>query len=130
MLKQQQNVSGADKAASQGFTRVNQESLTAFDPITGVEPANSFFTTNGCVVLGNCLDQREIDHLNEFDDRTQNERPPTPVLTNWILFPERLTLHPVPKTKLFFSHWNTAQCEWVATGFADHVRESMPRVNK
>ena len=89
MLKQQQNVSGADKAASQGFGRVNQESLTAFDRITGVEPANSFFTTNGCVVLDNCLDQREIDHLNEFDDRTQNERPPTPVLTNWILFPER-----------------------------------------
>ena len=313
MLKQQQNLSGDDKAASQGFGRIDQDSLTTFDPITGIEQANSFFTTHGYVVLGACLDQHEIDHLNEFYDRTQNERPhswglkknrkphhqqqglifsqplldypeldpytkhpasfptvarilggekhvrfsefnfreapqnagigamnfhhdavsadrftrspympcdwlcaihyltdvqpgtpafcvvpksnmykslqeafdglgddylevpiyapagtcvlydtaifhtrldgdgiqarrtwhqyyarggwlptdtryvrpPTPVLTNWNLFPKRLALHPVRKIKLFFSHWNTAQCEWVASGFADHVRESM-----
>ncbi len=54
-------------------------------------------------------------------------RPPTPVLTNWNLFPERLALHPDPATRLFFSHWNTAQCEWVASGFSDEVRDSMPR---
>ena len=39
---------------------------------------------------------------------TRYDRPPTPVLTNWNLFPERLALHPDPK-KTFFSHWNTAQ---------------------
>ncbi len=54
-------------------------------------------------------------------------RPPSPVLTNWNLFPERLALHPEPRKRLFFSHWNTAQGEWVASGFADHVRKSMPR---
>ena len=54
-------------------------------------------------------------------------RPPTPVLTNWNLFPERLALHPDPQTRLFFSHWNTAQCEWVASGFDPQVRKSMPR---
>lgn len=54
-------------------------------------------------------------------------RPPSPVLTNWNLFPERLALHADPKKRLFFSHWNTAQCEWVASGFDEQVRKSMPR---
>ncbi|MEM7020032.1 MAG: phytanoyl-CoA dioxygenase family protein [Pseudomonadota bacterium] len=54
-------------------------------------------------------------------------RPPSPPLTNWNLFPERLVMHPDPKIKMFFSHWNTAQCEWVASGFDPEVRKSMPR---
>ena len=54
-------------------------------------------------------------------------RPPSPVLTNWNLFPERLAKHPDPQKRLFFSHWNTAQCEWVASGFDPAVRNSMPR---
>lgn len=54
-------------------------------------------------------------------------RPPSPVLTNWNLFPERLALHSDPDTRLFFSHWNTAQCEWVASGFDPAVRAAMPR---
>ena len=315
MLKQQQNLSGDEKAALQGFGRVTTDSPPVFDPGSAIEAANNFFTTNGYVVLSACLDQVELDQLNEFYDRTQEERPhtwglrndrkphhqqqglifsqplldypeldpytqhrrsfpvvasifggekhvrfsefnfreapenagigamnfhhdavsadrftrnpympcdwlcaihyltdvepgtpafcvvpksntyntlkdafqglgetylevpiygaagtcvlydtaifhtrldgdgvrsrrtwhqyyarggwlptntryvrpPTPVLTNWNLFPERLALHPDPKTRLFFSHWNTAQCEWVASGFADRIRESMPR---
>jgi len=315
MLKQQQNLSGDEKAALQGFGRVTTDSPPVFDPGSAIEAASSFFTANGYVVLSACLDPVEIDHLNEFYDRTQEERPhawglrndrkphhqqqglifsqplldypeldpytqhrrsfpvvasifggekhvrfsefnfreapenagigamnfhhdaasadrftrnpympcdwlcaihyltdvepgtpafcvvpksntyntlkdafqglgetylevpiygaagtcvlydtaifhtrldgdgvrsrrtwhqyyarggwlptntryvrpPTPVLTNWNLFPERLALHPDPKTRLFFSHWNTAQCEWVASGFADRIRESMPR---
>ncbi|MFI4973521.1 MAG: phytanoyl-CoA dioxygenase family protein [Caulobacterales bacterium] len=54
-------------------------------------------------------------------------RPPTPVLTDWNLFPERLALNADPKIRLFFSHWNTAQGEWVASGFDPEVRKSMPR---
>ena len=54
-------------------------------------------------------------------------RPPSPVLTDWNLFPERLALHSHPAKRLFFSHWNTAQCEWVASGFDPDVRKSMPR---
>ncbi len=54
-------------------------------------------------------------------------RPPSPVLTDWNLFPKRLALHPDPKKRLFFSHWNTAQCEWVASGFDLQLRQSMPR---
>ncbi|MCS5570783.1 MAG: phytanoyl-CoA dioxygenase family protein [Pseudomonadales bacterium] len=315
MLKQQQNLSGDEKAALQGFGRVTTDSPPVFDPGGAIEAASSFFTANGYVVLSACLDQVELDQLNEFYDRTQEERPhtwglrndrkphhqqqglifsqplldypeldpytqhrrsfpvvasifggekhvrfsefnfreapenagigamnfhhdavsadrftrnpympcdwlcaihyltdvepgtpafcvvpksntyntlkdafqglgetylevpiygaagtcvlydtaifhtrldgdgvrsrrtwhqyyarggwlptntryvrpPTPVLTNWNLFPERLALHPDPKTRLFFSHWNTAQCEWVASGFADRIRESMPR---
>ncbi len=54
-------------------------------------------------------------------------RPPTPALTDWNLFPERLARHPDPKIRLFFSHWNTAQGEWAASGFDPAVRAAMPR---
>jgi ectoine hydroxylase-related dioxygenase (phytanoyl-CoA dioxygenase family) len=54
-------------------------------------------------------------------------RPPAPVLTDWNLFPERLALSPDPKIRLFFSHWNPAQGEWVASGFDPEVRKAMPR---
>jgi hypothetical protein len=54
-------------------------------------------------------------------------RPPSPVLTDWNLIPERLALHPDPKTRAFFSHWNTAQGEWAASGFDPEVRKAMPR---
>ena len=54
-------------------------------------------------------------------------RAPSPVLTDWNLFPERLALHPDPDVRLFFSHWNTAQGEWVASGFDPEVRKAMPR---
>ena len=54
-------------------------------------------------------------------------RPPSPVLTDWNLFPERLALSSDPKERLFFSHWNTAQGEWVASGFDPEVRAAMPR---
>ena len=54
-------------------------------------------------------------------------RPPSPVLTDWNLFPERLAMHPDPKIRLFFSHWNTAQGEWAASGFDPEVRKAMPR---
>jgi hypothetical protein len=54
-------------------------------------------------------------------------RAPSPALTDWNLFPERLALHPDPEIRLFFSHWNTAQGEWVASGFDPEVRRAMPR---
>ncbi|MEC9251735.1 MAG: hypothetical protein VX697_01985, partial [Pseudomonadota bacterium] len=75
MLKQQQNTSGDDKAALQGFGRITADPPPAFNPISAMEDANSFFTTNGYVVLSDCLNQAEIDHLNEFYDRTQKEHP-------------------------------------------------------
>jgi len=54
-------------------------------------------------------------------------RAPSPPLTDWNLFPERLALHADPKVRLYFSHWNTAQGEWVASGFDPAVRRAMPR---
>jgi hypothetical protein len=54
-------------------------------------------------------------------------RPPSPALTDWNLFPERLALSPDPEVRRFFSHWNTAQCEWVASGFDPAMRRAMPR---
>eukprot|EP01052_Picozoa_sp_SAG31_P025967 SAG31_NODE_2316_length_5951_cov_7.632262_6_plen_189_part_00 len=44
-------------------------------------------------------------------------RHPTPSLTNWVRIPERLCASADPATRLFFSHWNTGQCEWAANGF-------------
>jgi hypothetical protein len=54
-------------------------------------------------------------------------RSPTPALADWNLIPERLALHADPATRLFFSHWNTAQGEWAASGFDPEVRNAMPR---
>jgi hypothetical protein len=54
-------------------------------------------------------------------------RPPSPALTDWNLFPERLALHPDPDIRRFFSHWNTAMGEWAASGFDPAVRAAMPR---
>ena len=54
-------------------------------------------------------------------------RPPSPNLTDWNLIPERLALHPDPAKRLFFSHWNSAQGEWAASGFDPAVRAAMPR---
>jgi hypothetical protein len=54
-------------------------------------------------------------------------RPPSPALTDWNLFPERLALHPDPDTRRYFSHWNTAMGEWAASGFDPTVRAAMPR---
>jgi hypothetical protein len=54
-------------------------------------------------------------------------RSPSPPLTDWNLFPERLAISPDPATRLFFSHWNTAQGEWAASGFDPDVRKAMPR---
>ena len=64
---------------------------------------------------------------SSLPDTDRYLRPPTRCLTDWNLFPERLALHSDPQKRLFFSHWNTAQCEWVASGFSDAVRASMPR---
>jgi hypothetical protein len=36
-------------------------------------------------------------------------------------------MHPDHAKRLFFSHWNSAQGEWVASGFDKHLRETMPR---
>jgi hypothetical protein len=58
---------------------------------------------------------------------TRYVRPPSPVLTDWNLIPERLALHPDPQIRTFFSHWNTAQGEWAASGFDPEVRKAMPR---
>ena len=54
-------------------------------------------------------------------------RSPSPVLTDWNLFPERLAMHEDRETRMFFSHWNTAQGEWAASGFDPQVRKAMPR---
>lgn len=54
-------------------------------------------------------------------------RSPSPALTDWNLFPERLAMHPDPVKRRFFSHWNTAQGEWAASGFDEEMRSLMPR---
>ena len=54
-------------------------------------------------------------------------RPPTPPLTSWNLIPKRLCLSMDPFKRKFFSHWNTSQCEWVASDFSMKFRANHPR---
>ena len=54
-------------------------------------------------------------------------RAPSKCLTDWNLFPERLVFHEDPEVRMYFSHWNTAQCEWVVSGFDPYLRKAMPR---
>ncbi|MDG1115495.1 MAG: phytanoyl-CoA dioxygenase family protein [Pseudomonadales bacterium] len=54
-------------------------------------------------------------------------RAPSPSLTDWNLIPQRLIEHPDPTLRRYFSHWNSAQGEWVASGYAPDVRAKMPR---
>jgi hypothetical protein len=54
-------------------------------------------------------------------------RPPTPPLTDWNIWPERLAMSEDPDVRRFFSHWNTTMGEWAASGFDPEVRKSMPR---
>ncbi|HWA61523.1 MAG TPA: phytanoyl-CoA dioxygenase family protein, partial [Caulobacteraceae bacterium] len=74
-LTPQENVSGDAAVATQGFGRVSREQPPAFDPGRELEPAAAFFDAHGFVVLKDCLDARELAHLNEFLDRSQRERP-------------------------------------------------------
>ena len=54
-------------------------------------------------------------------------RAPSPSLTDWNLIPQRLIEHPDPAMRRFFSHWNSAQGEWVASDFDPALRARMPR---
>ena len=54
-------------------------------------------------------------------------RAPSPSLTDWNLIPQRLIEHPDPEIRRYFSHWNSAQGEWVASSFDRDVRAKMPR---
>ncbi|HEX3916717.1 MAG TPA: hypothetical protein VHW60_05215, partial [Caulobacteraceae bacterium] len=74
-LERQENKSGDAKLAAQGFGRVSRMSPPAFDPAKETDAAAAFFTEHGFVVLAGCLDASEVAHLNEFIERTQQERP-------------------------------------------------------
>ena len=74
-LEKQENRTGDPDLASQGFGRVSLEAPPGFDPVTDMEQAAVYFETYGFVVLRQCLAPQELDHLNEFFDRTQEERP-------------------------------------------------------
>ena len=54
-------------------------------------------------------------------------RGPTGPLTDWNVFPRRLAASDDPGVRKFFSSWNTAMCEWAASGWSDEVRQQMPR---
>jgi len=61
--------------------------------------------------------------------RTESKyvRAPSPPLTDWNLIPGRLAASSDAAERLFFSHWNTAQGEWAASGFDEDLRKTMPR---
>ena len=47
-------------------------------------------------------------------------RGPTRPLTDWNVFPKRLAAAEDPDKRRFFSHWNTAMCEWAASDWSKH----------
>ena len=49
-------------------------------------------------------------------------RVPAPPLTGWVLAPERLVEHPDPATRVYYSHFNTAMCEYKASGYDEQAR--------
>ncbi len=71
----QPNVSGDAARATQGFGCVSSERVQAFDPARDLDEACAVFERHGYVVLADCLDRRELAHLNEFCERSQRERP-------------------------------------------------------
>ena len=73
MLKQQQNISGDGEVAPQGFGRVATKAPPTFSPDNEIDAAHNFFTTNGYVVLNDCLAQAEIDHLIKKETELSSE---------------------------------------------------------
>ena len=67
-LEQQTNLSGDGKLANQGFGKLSDSELEAFNPKIDLERACAFFREFGYVVLSDCLNPQEIEHLNEFYD--------------------------------------------------------------
>ena len=55
------------------------------------------------------------------------KRPPSPPLTDWNLIPRRLAQHADKEARRFFSHWNTAMCEWAADDWSMEGRARHPR---
>ena len=71
--------------------------------------------------------EQDIVNLIKYIKADPDGRGPTPPLTDWNVFPKRLAGSDDPDTRRFFSHWNTAMCEWAASDWSDEVRDMMPR---
>ncbi|HEY1753236.1 MAG TPA: phytanoyl-CoA dioxygenase family protein [Caulobacteraceae bacterium] len=69
------NASGDPALAAQGFGRIRRDAAPAFDPVREQDAAVAYFEAHGFVVLSDCLTAAELDHLNEFCERSQRERP-------------------------------------------------------
>ena len=74
-LEKQTNLSGDAKLADQGFGKISDLELRQFSPNNELVEACNFFREFGYAVLSDCLDEKEIEHLNEFYDRTQLDHP-------------------------------------------------------
>ena len=87
-----------------------------------------------CMILASFTKTRRQSHVSSKNCPSilcaggwLGNRPPTPPLTSWNLIPKRLCLSMDPFKRKFFSHWNTSQCEWVASDFSMKFRANHPR---
>lgn len=75
----------------------------------------------GTVVLYNiAIFHTRLAGTSDDGRRTQHtyfSRESSPVLTNWVLLPERLALHPDPETRAFYSQWTPAGIEYAKQHF-------------
>ena len=85
---------------------------TRLDSITGNDK-NGRRTMHEYYARGGTLDI-EADPNGEWEAQT---RDPTPLLTNWVMIPERMAMSSDPVERRFYSHWNLRQCEWAGLGF-------------
>ena len=63
---QQENESGDQALATQGFGRVSETPAPTFNPTTEIDDAISLFSEHGFAVLRGCLSENELAHLMNF----------------------------------------------------------------
>ena len=66
-LNQQENKSGDEDVAAQGFGRISRRDHPTFDPANESQAAYDFFAEQGFLVLNDCLNSSEVAHLNEMN---------------------------------------------------------------
>ena len=74
-FQREENISGDPDLSNQGFGRITKDQPPKYDPKTELKNACGYFRKNGYTVLKHCLNNTEINHLNEFFDRTQIDHP-------------------------------------------------------
>jgi hypothetical protein len=123
-----------DRAEAQAVTAEMAERVTALAPVA--DSIRTRGTSSVAVLISEAVEvgrRGDVGHTRSgwlrsaLPETNRYVSTPSLALTDWKLFPQRLVLSEDPKAKLFFSRWNAASGEWVASGFDAEMRKAMPR---